>query len=741
MGIDLPDFGDDLAGEDLSGTDDLPEFDIDPNAFPDLESTDSGSDFLLDLESTDSGLDSFLDLESTDSGSDSFLDLESTDSGSDSFPDLESTDSGSNSFPELENTDDLPDFDISMTDDLPDIELPPEPPEADADSVLEGLPDFEDAGDDLSSFTLPEELAPEDEAPLGEEPDAAGIPDEPSFSLETDDMFGIPDAEEPLPDAGFEDAPPDDSGFQECEPPLTDVSMEDFLDNTPFGSVPPLLDDPVVEAPFPERSREEDRVSPGMDLSTQLLMRIADELSLIKVEISTLKEELSSHRGSPSPREEPKDTEQDFFDEEEDEKIALTGDEIDNILNTADFTEEAGTDAAAEFPEDAAPEEELPETGEADLSTPEAFPEISFEESAGDEAFSEEPASEAVFAEAVPVEFPGDAAGTEDFGGTGSQASEEPDFIELPEIDDNFAAMELPGIPGDSGLPPDEGFLPLPEEEPEELKLLREEGATIITEEAEDLSYPEDISYLEEDALGPDVFDEAALDLSEAVIDEPNISGDLVENVLEEPTPDSIAINLDMEEPLGPEASGEGRKPFILPEDSGDFFIKDENAVELLHEDEEKTIDIAVEPEAAGQDGEPPAEAEGLPETELLAEAEFLPETEFLPEAEAAPAVFEIAAEEAGDSQGPDDFPVFEEAADRFPEPVPEETAEPVPAGEKPPEAEIRPLPDNLKQELKVVLSYMDQLLESLPDEKIEEFARSEHFNTYKKLFEELGLV
>ena len=34
----------------------------------------------------------------------------------------------------------------------------------------------------------------------------------------------------------------------------------------------------------------------------------------------------------------------------------------------------------------------------------------------------------------------------------------------------------------------------------------------------------------------------------------------------------------------------------------------------------------------------------------------------------------------------------------------------------------------------------MDQLLENLPDDKIEEFAKSNEFNTYKKLFSELGL-
>jgi hypothetical protein len=35
----------------------------------------------------------------------------------------------------------------------------------------------------------------------------------------------------------------------------------------------------------------------------------------------------------------------------------------------------------------------------------------------------------------------------------------------------------------------------------------------------------------------------------------------------------------------------------------------------------------------------------------------------------------------------------------------------------------------------------MDQLLESLPDDKIGEFAESEYFDTYKKLFHDLGLA
>ncbi|MDY4152979.1 MAG: hypothetical protein SOX89_05355 [Treponema sp.] len=50
-------------------------------------------------------------------------------------------------------------------------------------------------------------------------------------------------------------------------------------------------------------------------------------------------------------------------------------------------------------------------------------------------------------------------------------------------------------------------------------------------------------------------------------------------------------------------------------------------------------------------------------------------------------------------------------------------------------------LSKNIKNDVKSVLLYMDKLLESLPDEKIREFAASEQFETYKKLFDELGLI
>lgn len=78
-----------------------------------------------------------------------------------------------------------------------------------------------------------------------------------------------------------------------------------------------------------------------------------------------------------------------------------------------------------------------------------------------------------------------------------------------------------------------------------------------------------------------------------------------------------------------------------------------------------------------------------------------------------------------------EDIPETEDVADKkeIPAPAAEEKND-----------DSSDIPSDMKQEIKSVLSYMDQLLENLPEEKIAEFARSEQFETYKKLFAELGL-
>ena len=76
------------------------------------------------------------------------------------------------------------------------------------------------------------------------------------------------------------------------------------------------------------------------------------------------------------------------------------------------------------------------------------------------------------------------------------------------------------------------------------------------------------------------------------------------------------------------------------------------------------------------------------------------------------------------------------------PEPEKTETQDSQETPEAPVEIKDRSneIPADMKAEIKSVLAYMDQLLENLPEDKIAEFAQSEQFETYKKLFAELGL-
>lgn len=63
------------------------------------------------------------------------------------------------------------------------------------------------------------------------------------------------------------------------------------------------------------------------------------------------------------------------------------------------------------------------------------------------------------------------------------------------------------------------------------------------------------------------------------------------------------------------------------------------------------------------------------------------------------------------------------------------------------PSAARAPLVDTLeqetgikKEELKMIISYLDSLFDKLPDEVIKEFSRSEYFHLYKKVIETLGI-
>ena len=104
---------------------------------------------------------------------------------------------------------------------------------------------------------------------------------------------------------------------------------------------------------------------------------------------------------------------------------------------------------------------------------------------------------------------------------------------------------------------------------------------------------------------------------------------------------------------------------------------------------------------------------------------------------------------------GGQETPVTDEAAGGIqlvaePEPEPEPLAaapvetlpaeDPIPEAPAPAPAGGAELGGQVREEVRSVLAYLDQLLDALPPEKVREFAQSKHFATYKKLFREFGL-
>jgi uncharacterized protein YihD (DUF1040 family) len=516
----------------------------------------------------------------------------------------------------------------------------------------------------------------------------------------------------------------------------TSEKMEKPADFNDIEAVHKELEEAAVSAEniHDTRPAQESKGGTTVDLSTQLLMKIADELSSIKKELSTLKEELAVYKVSvPSVSQEeaaPKEKAKGFFDDEEDEKIALTGDELDNILNTAEFTEEAGsviTDV-----EDTSLLETPLETSEIETETPvdETTSDLldssiqSEDSKELDKSFQLDETEflsdkEDIISDEMIEENPQETlteAEVEEEAIAEIQLEEPPTEEEIEEIASEEPEIELSDISSasDSETAAFEEIVELPVDE--NIAALQEEGVTPITEA------PEDVSYLEEE-LNTENSDISHLDLSEAVIEEPDLSGIVLEeHPLEEPAIEDIHIDLETEEVLhieDQEAPGS-----TLDE------IEEDNLEVLDLETEVSTEDQGTGVELA------PELPETLPSFEELEEMPPIQEESF---EEVLPEGFVVEAEEA-EPFSPSSTPVEEEVLETIPEvdETPLEQSEPSrPSNEK----EKVVGTSDLTQEIKAVLSYMDQLLESLPEEKIEEFAKSEYFETYKKLFEELGLA
>jgi hypothetical protein len=579
-----------------------------------------------------------------------------------------------------ELTGDLPDFDGYEAESWP----------ADISSDMEDLADF-----NLSMADNADSSGDTFDLKLDSEADDANLPND-DLSLPAGDT-----EEEGAP--GNEDLPRDDliyrkgslsSLLEEDTPLIEELPQGDLVYQK--GSLESLLElEPEKTVPAPSREAAGE-TGTGGELSTQLLMRIAEELSAIKSELSSLKNELHEVKKSADEAASGEQSGGGFFDEEDDEKIALTGDELNNILNTADFTEETGADAQEEiFDTDSL---NLPKTEDEIVLDADSFPD-----------FQEIPSGD------------------------------------LPALDEN------PDVPAD-----DVEISP----ELEELQVKGVEPMTSVTE---------DTSFLEEDPLVSEADESGtfvpSLDLDDAVIEEPDLSGELKENPIVEPSLDDFSIELDTEEA----EAGETAEEDLTPEneislDGGgleeiELNLDDSDDLSSLEGDPFGETDLEEMPDAIGdnldddtydqvipegflvesEDGQPGEEIPGSGEIPENAEDVLAIDGEFdaledLPIADALPEVEEEAL--AGGFDAVDEVSAGDTGASDA-----GEIPLPVEAAETSQEVDVSAIPEGVKDELRSVLSYMDQLLESLPEDKIEEFAKSEQFDTYKKLFADLGLV
>ena len=99
-------------------------------------------------------------------------------------------------------------------------------------------------------------------------------------------------------------------------------------------------------------------------------------------------------------------------------------------------------------------------------------------------------------------------------------------------------------------------------------------------------------------------------------------------------------------------------------------------------------------------------------------------------------------AAEGVEAGGPPEFSPPELGAPPSGESIALRTAES--AAEEPPAVSagrFPNMPEDMLADLKKLLGYMDRLLESLPEDKIDEFARSEYFDLYRKVFEYFDLA
>ncbi|MBU0928784.1 MAG: hypothetical protein KKA67_13630 [Spirochaetes bacterium] len=597
----------------------------------------------------------------------------------------------------------IEDFGFSVEESSPGIPVLDELDSMDdtaSSGVMEAVPSGV-GGEDFESLDI--DLEFDDTIPAAETIDSSddfgslsgGLDSSTEFETVDIDSIGV-DEPSGLPEAAGASAPApaaaEEFSMEE------DISLDSFIDDDDsdsYGVIPDLeienvsiSDEPIGFDDVKAVSDELGSVASGP--SSDLLQKIALELASIKDELVSLRGQLSSLKASESAKAESEGPEADgeiaeeavggFFDDEDDDTIALTGDELDNILNTADFTEEAAED---EFLGE-------PESPELDIAD-----DIALLPEDGEYSLSEEPGIETI---ELPTVEPTD----EEMEAISSAEAVTP-ITSLPDdtsfLDEADDGAELEGMPLDD--------VPLVEPDPTDLDIII------------------DSAFGSED-------DDEELPVIEAASDEPEPEIVLDIDADDQPvvsTVDAFPETIDELEDI------QDLDDFTEPETLGGLDLHSEEPVAL--EDFQEIEEIGEIEELA----EPLADEASAPTSEV----EYHPD-------EIATSLDDSLFVEPIPSEGAEEASELEtsylESEEDAIEPVAESEAEseaePEPSAPSPGMSAVASdgtVPDKLQRDVKSVLLYLDQLLASLPEEKIEEFASSEYYDTYKRLFDDLGLL
>jgi hypothetical protein len=395
------------------------------------------------------------------------------------------------------------------------------------------------------------------------------------------------------------------------------------------------------------------------DQSLALMKQITSELNSLKSEITSLKSELSELKNSSVIENETPAAEKDtgfFGDSDDDDTIALSGEELSNILNTTDFV----TEDSQNVTETAQENDAVSLESETISLESETIPQE-------DQAFSQEDESES---EEVISPLSSDSENIVD----AATASEE-EKAQSVLNDDDLSTVQASTLESLS----------------EPIDLFAEED---VPEPLTDESF----NYLESEVKTDEISDTPISEDDESL--EEGISESPVEDVFAAWKSQEEAYKREKEEEFEGWEEAQRKR-----EAEGEIFSDTESdkTSEEVSEPSSAASEIMMpEPEEDTEEEDPDANDIALTTDELLAVTNHV--------------IADQVADGAAVSEG---APVQVE-----------ETSAP----------KTETIPSEMKEEIKSVLSYMDQLLENLPEDKIAEFAQSAQFETYKKLFTELGL-